>query len=66
VLLAGAAKAPITPGQIGGTSIYPDESPVFLAGYGGWPEPATYTIIKTTLMRMPSEVFGCGESYILI
>jgi hypothetical protein len=40
--MAGAAKVPITPGVVNGTPVYPDGSPVYLGGYGSWPEPATY------------------------
>lgn len=41
-LMAGAAAVTITPGVVGGVPEYPDESPVYLGGYGSWPEPATY------------------------
>lgn len=40
-LMAGAAAVPITPGEVGKVPVYPDGSPVFLGGYGSWPEPAT-------------------------
>ena len=41
-LMAGAAAVTITPGVVGGVPEYPDGSPVYLGGYGSWPEPATY------------------------
>lgn len=50
--MAGASKVPITPGVVGGTPVYPDGSPVYLGGYGSWPEPATYVhdeLYATTL-----------------